>query len=359
MLSLQPSDFSRLAAVAGLVSLDLSPKPLTLRLEGGRLWAVYSGTYIRGEVGVAYEGGADEGAFPGTFGARQFDQVASILGTEAPITLHGDAEGSLHVGNGQLRLTLRPASEEPEPLLGGPATVLFTATCGDLRGEVDLATDFCAKTTSAPLFTGVRLLPSASGIAVMAFDGFSGMFASLAAGACVDKFDITIPGYDLSLGLKVMDSETVTCGWLHGPGGHDRIAFKGEHAVFHCSPLHGTWPDLRPLTLPVERYSVTVPAEHLKAAVASAKLLLADNSIALEEERGTVYLRTAASEQGRFEAPVTGSFPAGLAALFDINNLKLASQLGGDVQLAVAADVAKPTFVQSGRRRYWIARRVR
>ncbi len=185
------------------------------------------------------------------------------------------------------------------------------------------------------------------------------MFTSTVDATIIKPFDLTVPAGDIATGLKMLDSERVAVSNHVTPGGAQRLALEYEDASFHCSPLQGTWPDLRQLSADTPRYQVTIAAEKLKSAAAAVKLLQTDNTITLQGSVLGGIMRTSDSEHGHFEAAVAGNLPIDDTAVFDVAHLRLAAQLGGELVLGIAAELGKPTLVRAGRRKYWIARRAR
>ncbi len=349
------SDFSQLAQVGEFTSLDLAPKPLTLTLDGGHLYAIYPGTYTRGEVKVPYTG--DPTNFPYTVGAKQFAALSSLLSAFEEISFTANAN-DLVVHGGELSVTLRRVAEPPQVPEGGPHDVLCTVDAALLKAEFELAHEFSAKTTVAPLFTGIRVLSSGTNIVLMAFDGYSALFASSVPATILQPFDLTLPGYDLITGLRAAGRQIISVGWYPTTSGGKRFAFSGADCAFHATSLPGTWPDMKQLTTQLDRDDVTIHADKLRAAVSSVRVLLADNTLHLEASENGLILRTSDAEMGRFEAALGSVATLSGPVIFDVAHLELAAKLGGDITLSIAVDKNQPSLVKSGRRRYWIARRV-
>lgn len=288
-------------------------------------------------------------------GAKQFAVLGTLFRGQRDIAIHANDRRGIDVGDEQTTVTLYPIPEEPQQILSGSIEHLFTCKTSELKAELEIATDFCSKTTSVPLFTGVRLVAAGERVGIMAYDGYSCLYLASIPATVSQQFDVTIQSYDLSTGLQLVGSENVDIG-RSGPTG--RVTCVGDDAVFTTTSLAGAWPNLKGLMVQGDRHTVRVPAEYIRAASTTAKSFLADNTLTVSSNDFGTVLSTAEAEVGRFECVVGGSLPGGVRATFDITHLSLAARLGEELVLHIAQDPALPTLVRSNSRQVWIARRL-
>lgn len=354
-------DLVYLAEAADLSSLDISARPLTVTQEGEYTYAIYRGAYIAGQRRIIHSG--PNNVYPFVVSAKQFKDLTGLLTPTSEVSLHKTEEGITIVAS-DIKATLRFVAEEPaEPLPTDEAANILLAQVNrsDLLEELTLASEFVARSTSVPLYSGVRLVISGSRIGLIAFDGFGGLFTSSVDCESGRIADYTLPVYDLIVGLRLADSTKVTLSEFRVEGSRAlRIAITGEASACHVLPLQGNWPDLKSVTQPTPRVPITLQADRLRTAVAAGKTLLTNNTLTLATSTsGKTVLKTEDAEAGQFITELAGKLPLGQEIVFDSSCLLLASKFGGEVAMEIAENPGLPTLIRSGKRRYWAARRVR
>jgi len=349
----QGSQLKYLAAVTDLAALDIQSAPLTLQSEAsGRFTAFYAGAYAHGRR----EAEGDAKPFLLSVNAGQFKTFAAMFRDEDQIRINPTETGlSISSANSRVHMTRNVDIREDDLNVPSANEAEFAVklSASTLISEVEAASAFISTSHVQPIFQGVRLDFNEDGLRVTAYDGSSTFYQShIKARVKADAPGyITLPWEDFLKGARLIGDGTATL----IKSKKEAVYIFNKTALFRTSILVGKWPDTSKLTEQRNTTHFKVDAAQLRDLVNSAKALVSDRSIEVEENKGRVLFKTE-SEFGSFVTSIRGHLTAPLK--YDVESLGKVVKLGPVLDFYVPEQAWEPTIVECDDRRCWIMTRV-
>jgi hypothetical protein len=338
------SQLKFLAGVADLARLDFEAASVTLCKQGNLLISRYQGAYSSGQRWLDLPDApevlrtASAMQFKSLAGLFEDDEELDIIVQERSIRLQSEVKKIDLTTRGE-PLGLTPF-EPTQPYLEGTVAVILS--------EVACASEFSARSMAKPVLTGLRIAGAKGQLGVQASDGVSVLFETKIEVKGDDKIDMIAPGYDLVLGLRLLDSGVVKVVQTN-----NRIQLYGENGTFDSSLLTGNWPDFTAVRAPQRRQTVILPTALIKSLVQSVRILGSSNDLRLRGDGEYLHLETVEAEAGHFDARVPSQVSG--TYTFDVGSFLLAQGLGSELTIQLPNEGGVPTLIESGPRRLWLA----
>lgn len=344
-----------LAEVADLARLDFEAASITLKRVfdpklGWRVVSRYRGAYSSGQ---RWDDLPDVPDLDIAVSAMQFKSLVSLFGDEEEIKLIPSA-GSLLLKSSdkEINLNTRGDTEDLEPLELEGVEYVEAPVVSILR-EVECASEFSARSMAKPVLTGLRIAGGNGKLGVQSSDGVSTLFETTINVEGNAQLDMIAPGYDLVLGLRLLDTGMAKLARTQQP---NHVILYGEKAMFRSSILQGTWPDFSRVRAPQHRQSAEIPSSLIRSLVQSVRILGSSNDLRLRGDGENLYLETMEAEAGHFEAKMPAKIEGSYT--FDVGSFLLAQAIGAQLVIQLPNEGGVPTLVESGERRFWIASRL-
>lgn len=354
---MQGSQFSRIASIANLSKIDLAPRDVHLRSEGGMVYATYSGVYASGTIKVQ----ADLPLVKCSVRADQLINVSSLFDSSGELDI-STARTSVTISSSDRSANLRrlAAADDYDEIVGDEPDVIVNR--GAFTSEVNVAAEFVSDQSHIRILEGIRLMVSPTQVAISAFDAKSGLYAGSIPAKAVGKFDMTIPAKDLSTALGIFTGEEVGIAVRRNSAGDvTQITLSSDDTVIKLALIIGEWPKFGSLLSARERTTITVKSDRLSLVLQALKGLGAekDGAITLAtDEDGLLRARTVETDLGVFSIAIGDVASKPLHVTFDPTVIKLAATMGDELAIGVADDNSG-VLIQSAARRYWATLRAR
>lgn len=332
----------RLADVAEVSKLDISPGAMTLAPIPGGTVSWYGGAYTAGGIKVAVEHALSE---PVSVAALEFRELVNLFEDEMNVVLSVEAS-ALVLKAGKRRVSLRFLSKpdyQQWAELRAVTGASVTASRELFLRELGMASGIAAVTLTNPILTGIRLVAKGGAGGVQAANGSSLVFeAKFAATAGEGSFQALIPAKDIMTVLPVVRDEESLSFVLQRRGETGMsLVIQGASSIVKLAILAGNWPKMEQLKQIKfdEPLSLPIPAIRSLAAATRAYKASNDTIIRPSEEAGFVVLETAEAEMGQFQETLPGSITR--TYVLDVGDLETAGKLAdGTLDLTLSPNMA-------------------
>lgn len=332
----------RLADVADVSKLDLTPGAMTLApVEEGTLgW--YAGPYSAGGIVVPVLEALTE---PVAIAATEFRDLVALFDDDQDVRLKAD-ETALVLTAGKRRVSIRYLGK-PEfsqwqvirsvegPYCSGPRDVLLR--------ELGTASGIASVSLTNPILTGIRLFSLSGAAAVEAANGSSLVFESGFAADSKEQFDALIPAKDIMTAIGVVREEEILTLILQSRGNAGfSLIVKGKSSILKLAILAGNWPKMEQLKKLEFTEALSLPTSAIRSLAIAARAYKASNDAIIRPSStpGFVILETQESEMGQFQE----GFPGEISRTYvlDVGDLDQAAKLSNEtLQLSFAEQMAR------------------
>lgn len=327
---MQGKALKRLASVANIAKLDMSPGSMVITSKhGGKgVLAWYYGIYFAG--GIMVDSPEQLPDIP--VGPEQFQAIAGLYDDNSEVMFEPGASGLLLLG-GRVKNTLqygpKPVSSVQEtfgPMFATVPTV--TIKTADLVGELNLLKGVATKNSTAPILSGVRLVAAGEAVGFLAANGSSMVYQARVGGQSSARVDVVPPVEEFIAALSTFVDEE----WV-GLSVTDRaLIIKSENAVAKISLMAGEFPNLTAAFAGVTfDEKVSLPAASIRQLVLAARAYKSTGMATIRPAvtGGGIVIQTEETEIGQYEETVDGSVERlyGLS----VDDLDMASKLSGDM----------------------------
>lgn len=342
----------RLASVAVVSKLDITPNAVLLYEDEGATIAAYYGTYAACTLRVDEElhlGGISAAVSP-----QEFADIVALFQDDKEVKAEfGDAY-SLVMQQGRRKQTLKRDSRTPPEgqVILAPEWA-FTVKQSDFIKEIAAASEIRASTAQVPVLTGIRIVAAKSiqKVGFQASNGSSLVFEAKLDAEVFNDFEVVAPADDLALALRLFQDSTLRVGRMGR-----RLRIESDHTSVRVGTVQGDWPALSQAARQHKfDESLEMPTAILKALTQAARAYKATNDVRIgPDSEGGIRIETHESELGQFQEWLDGTLSR--RYVFDVADLEQAIKILGDTcSLELAPNVASAT---NGERRLFIRTKV-
>lgn len=354
---MEAKQVKRLADIADIARMDLTPRAITLSPRPSGIMASYFGVYVAGAIHVTLPPIQIHSLTRTvSIAAAEFHDLVALFDDNMDVDLRpGDA--ALQLAAGRRRASLRYLPDNP-PTASDPEIALYTAPAdGTVRTEtfvrdMRMALAITSDELTQPILTGIRLILTGAAFGIQTANGSSLVFQSASPAIVHNKVEVVLPSTDIARVLNLMRGETVDI-CTDGRA----VILRSDAAVVKLPRMMGAWPKLS------ERLSqlrfddhVQVPVPLIKAMAAAARAYKASGGdVILRPTEGGIMLETRDSELGQFQDVIPGTIQRSYA--IDADNLDIAVKVAAEpeIEISFAQTMA---MTKIGTRKLYIGLRV-
>lgn len=354
------SQLKFLADIADLARLDFEAAAVTIVKDGDRVVSRYKGAYSSGQRWLEMPEAPNLNI---AVSAMQFKSIVGLFSDEeeVEVTIHNRSVNLRSVMK-EVDLNTRVDMEDLEPFEPEEGTPYLEGMVQDVLREVEVATEFSARSMAKPVLTGLRVTGSNGALDIESSDGTSSLFVTKVTVEGQHNWEMIVPGYDLVLGLKLLGNTPVklitTQKEIGDPIG--QLILYGTNGMFKCSLINGKWPDFTKVKADYPRQKVRIPTSLIRDLVASVRILSSSNDLRLRGDGTHLFLETFEGEYGSFQAKVVGAVNGTFT--YDVSSFLLAQNLGSELEVQLPDPSYEagpvPTYIEAGGRKFWLASKV-